>query len=785
MTTSVKDSMGSIIDIKDMHEFFQYNKVTSDYEVLNGNNADSALYILVRSNCKKITVYRIINTHQTNVLVHRKIGSPNRGGYGISYRPQLIRIKGNILYDVNYRSMVDTPYAQGDVYQHTVQTYLDILWKEKYPVRLYFTSRHSNSGLFRNFSDLNVKFSSADFRNKIIQTLKDSLFKYQYQRRDSLLNIQHNLALSKTELSGLNKWLNSSLTEQRIIQEKELKLREQNALKNNTNAVNNSVAGIEKDGIDSLSKKEDSLATKNAPKDSTNTDSTNKFKNIEDEYAYKKRKADSLEQQITKLDSAYIAVKKSYDKAQSSSIKEIGSINTLGQLNTQMDKMHLSDTILPKGYKSLMAVKSFGLGRCMLDYSELTAKNVSITGGQIEYNPKYYYALAVGYIDYDFRNYLLGSITTPKQYLGIGRIGKGFKEGNNIIFSYFTGNRQLYNSATSSANINTNYSLIGISVEGHYHVNKNNLLTLEIAKSSSPYYSTDSTGSTSKKVFSSFSKLDDRTNQAYAIKLESCIPSTKTLIEGSYRYIGSNFQSFSIFTTGSQQNLWYGKVTQALWHNQLNVIASIRSMGYTNPLISQTFSGTTVFKSIQATLRKKKLPIISVGYFPSAQLIQLSNKSYSENMFYTLSMNAAYVYQFQKIQMNSLLSYTRFYNTSSDSGFVYYNTYTLMYAQTAYIDKLTLSANVSVSINADYHLYVDEFSAQYKLFDWLQVGANAKYNLQTKTNINPQYGYGANMSIQLKSLGSIQIMADKGFIPGSNKKLVANDVGRLTYFKIF
>src|SRR5689334_19515779 len=51
-----------------------------------------------------------------------------------SRRVPLLKVTGNILYDVNYRSRIDTPYAENDVYQHTLQTRLDLLYKEQYPL---------------------------------------------------------------------------------------------------------------------------------------------------------------------------------------------------------------------------------------------------------------------------------------------------------------------------------------------------------------------------------------------------------------------------------------------------------------------------------------------------------------------------------------------------------------------------------------------------------------------------------------------------------------------------
>jgi hypothetical protein len=48
-----------------------------------------------------------------------------------------------------------------------------------------------------------------------------------------------------------------------------------------------------------------------------------------------------------------------------------------------------------------------------------------------------------------------------------------------------------------------------------------------------------------------------------------------------------------------------------------------------------------------------------------------------------------------------------------------------------------------------------------------------------------QWGYNANVTVKVPRLGDIQLMADKGYLPGLNKQLVQNNMGRLTYFKIF
>jgi len=64
---------------------------------------------------------------------------------------------------------------------------------------------------------------------------------------------------------------------------------------------------------------------------------------------------------------------------------------------------------------------------------------------------------------------------------------------------------------------------------------------------------------------------------------------------------------------------------------KLDVTASVRKNDFTNPYIDQVFYTNTVFQSIQASLRIKKLPVLSLGYYPSSQLIKLGDEQYLEN----------------------------------------------------------------------------------------------------------------------------------------------------------
>jgi hypothetical protein len=456
-------------------------------------------------------------------------------------------------------------------------------------------------------------------------------------------------------------------------------------------------------------------------------------------------------------------------------------------LKAIMEENHIADTILPKGYKTLMAVRSFGVGRTVVNYSELSAKNISVNGFQAEYNPDAYYALATGSVDYRFRDFIVKGPKQSGQYLTVLRYGRGLKDGNNIIFTWFGGRRQLYNAGTVDTLQNTSVQtpssgLMGFTIEGNYRLTKNINFIAEVAKSSYPVYAKDSSGKNSLPA--QMLEMSNRHNEAYSLKADGFFPRTQTTVRGTFKRLGANFQSFSTFTDGSAQTAWSANVQQLFFKRQLTLMLGANTNDFSNPFIGSQYKSTTVFKSMQATWRRNKWPVVSVGYFPSSQITKLGDGLYRENLFYTLTGNVTHSYKVNQVMMNSVLVYTQFYNRSTDSGFVYFNTKNLLLSQSAFINQLTLQTNASGAFNQDYRLYTVEGRAAYNLNKYVMIGAGVKYNYQTTFNIE-QLGYSAETTFQIPKLGQIQFSAEKGFIPGMNKQLVPNNTGRATYFKTF
>lgn len=692
----------------------------------------------------------------------------------------LLKVKGDILYDVNYRSRIDTPYAENNVYQHYLQTRLDIVYKDRYPVRVYVTTHFSNSLLLRNYTDLNFQFNPNDFKRMIKSRLISEVERRIALGTGELDSLYKKIQDEKSKIASLRQTLLNPDIAQKIVEEREKKIFE----KKRGESINN----IPANGMDGITNKHDNDEfgfAGNKENISKRTQSAEKsMESFETEMENKKKKLDSMTSTLAELEKKYKEIKSVQQYKLKEFSNELEHIKDASALKQKLHQLNLPDSLLPKGYKTLSSIQSFSLGRSTLNYSELSVKNISITGIQVEYSPKNYYAFAAGRVDYRFRDYIISSRVHSNQYVVLGRIGKLTKNGNRIAFTYYTGRRQLFNaSVTSQPNAKIpEYNLAGMTLEGTFKPSRNILLVGEVAKSTVPYYSLDS--NKRKNWMNSVTKFNDRSNEAYSLQLVSFFPKTHTRVNASVRYIGANFQSFSTFTTGASQLRWISKLEQEFFKRQLTVVSSVQQNDYNNPFVTTSYKSSSLLTSFQVNVRIKKWPYISVGYYPSYQLIKAGDSHYIENRYYTIMGSMAYYYTIQNTHFSSYAMYSRFYNSMSDSGFVYFNSKNYFFNQNISFGKFSTALNVSLSYGTDYNIYTLENSSQITVNKILTIGGGVKkirYSLLNKD----QWGYNGSMTLRIPKLGDIQFRMDKGFIPGVNRQLVEDKVGRLTYYKIF
>lgn len=424
-----------------------------------------------------------------------------------------------------------------------------------------------------------------------------------------------------------------------------------------------------------------------------------------------------------------------------------------------------------------MAIKSFAIGRSMVDYSELTAKNISVTGINAVYESKLYVAVTAGTVDYRYRDFIVRNVRRVPQHLLLARAGIGKAEHSHLIVTVFQGRKQ--SSFFDNSNHPLTNKVLGVSLEGAYRLDKNNFLLAEVAKSTYPGHGPTQNvpDPASKKT-----ALNDRSNEAYNVQLFSYIPFTGTRLYGQYKKLGVNFQSFNIYNYSSNFSAWQVRAEQYLFKRALQVNASVKTNEYNSPYTIFNYKSNTIFTTAQLTLRLKKWPVITAAYMPASQLYKSDNEII-ETRFHTLMASVSYMYKIRSVYMHSSVMYNRFFNDKDLQGFIYYNSTNWLFNHSIIANRITINSAASISYNTTYRLTTLDEGFNYQLKSWLRAGAGLKWN-QLNKSIN-KIGYYGNLQVRLKKLGMIDLSFERGFLPGFNNDLMPNNTGRIIYFKNF
>ncbi len=420
---------------------------------------------------------------------------------------KIFSIHGNVLYNVNYRSYIDTPFSENDIIQHSIQTRMNVVFKEKYPLTLYLTSRRSNSSYFSNATDVSIQFRQNEmlenikrkmrtdvetvltdkslsltpaqiyqFENGIKGDVGKSIFSEAQEVSGSLLEERRKAIKEKTRklyekykaqmdsLLVLQKFTHRLPGAQEIVEEKERKLR--NEKNGNADSIKNKLLSSGNGLINEVG---------------------NNINNANEYLDNKKHKADSLKIEIAKTEKEFKSFQKKIKDSIQDLRKQIGAITNREGLVSYLQKTEQSSNSLSGIQKALLSIKQIGIGRTWIDYSELTVKNISLNGFNVEANPgKIYLATAAGKVNYRFRDYIVkGNYAGSNQSVGLVRLGFGRKEGNNVIVTYYSGKKALLNQ-TSSADSGAVQNISGISIETRGSLDANNYLVAEYARSTTP-----------------------------------------------------------------------------------------------------------------------------------------------------------------------------------------------------------------------------------------------------------------------------------------------------------
>lgn len=650
---------------------------------------------------------------------------------------------GTVAYHLFYRANIDTPYAEKDIIQHTLTGAFNFTIANSFPVKLSVLGRKSNSFYFRDIYDARVEFDQSRFRSNIIDGFRQQLLNAIYNYRDPLSEKLYLLKLS--QLDDLTKQIENPFTLQKLIEMNEV--------------VRIPALTYELSLPDSIARRQSDSIRAAA-------------KQFLEMYMQKKQELEKLRAVVDSLK------EKRYETAlQLRRLKNAingqqnwASLKQLRGMVTETTNEHLS---IPKKYQWLLGIRSMGLGRNQLNYSDLTTKNLSVNGFNFEYNSWYYIAVTAGLVDYRFRDFALKPLKRSPQYLYMLRMGVGQLEKNYFIVSLLRGRKQLYhvyNEGIRPVDITT------MSVEMKWQLNRNSWMVAEAAQSSSP------NPRLSQTSHDKFWDLSNHTNKAVSARIYWFIPQTGSRIEAAWKVLGANYQSFSSFQSNSANTMWFVKADQSFFRRQLRITASLRSNEFSDPYIMQAYKSNTVFKSFQAVFRKRNWPMMSVGYMPASQLVKIDNQII-ENRFQTLNASLSHTYKIGFMRTTSTVVFNRFYNTAVDTGFAYFNAANFILSQNFYFPRFSAGLSIMNTSNSTYKLNVLDGNIQFPMANGISLASGVKLN--NLNNSIVKMGYYGSAQVRLFKTNFLLASYEKGYLTGTGKNLVRNDFLTLSFSKNF
>jgi hypothetical protein len=224
------------------------------------------------------------------------------------------------------------------------------------------------------------------------------------------------------------------------------------------------------------------------------------------------------------------------------------------------------------------------------------------------------------------------------------------------------------------------------------------------------------------------------------------------------------------------------KADQPFFKRRLRIAASIRSNEFSNPFIVQQYKANSIFKSLTATLRLRKWPVITAGYQPMSQYTVIDQQTI-ENTFQTINVSAYHTYRISQLTTATTVMYNRFFNSGSDTGFIYYNSNNTYCMQQFFFSRFTAGIGASFTQNPSYKYIVLDENVQWHIGSRGSLGFGVKIN-----NLNQVFtklgGY-VNANIRINKKDMIYISYEKGYLPGWNKGLIRSEFASVQFTKMF
>jgi hypothetical protein len=130
-----------------------------------------------------------------------------------------------------------------------------------------------------------------------------------------------------------------------------------------------------------------------------------------------------------------------------------------------------------------------------------------------------------------------------------------------------------------------------------------------------------------------------------------------------------------------------------------------------------------------------------------------------------------------------MLVVNKFFNTSVDTGFIYFNATNIYCTQQFLFPLFTAGMGASYSSNGQYKLTVLDESLNLYVWKKNAIGFGVKLNNFNKES--PVLGQYINTNIRLSKRNVLYMSYEKGYLPGINKQLIRNDMANIQLSRYF
>ena len=745
---------------KDLRQHDSLEAASSFISVSNQGYFPDSMNWSSQNRCKNFSV----STYYKKVLVNAVVENI------IELRKPLLSVHGSVQYDFLYKSYIDTPFAQQDFQQHTVRTSLTITVKDKLPLVVNLSNSKSNSPYFINPFHFNLHYDQNAYLNK---TKKD-LLKMVGDKHLNMPEIKDAENAVRNELEKYNT-LKNELTQpdffQRLVEERE-KAYLKKFQKNVTKPVDSLTDAVLFDAFNSQGlfkfKRADSSQLSLPSVDSSFLNSI----------AAKKEQLDSLQERVSTLQKRVDSLKSKAAGGLTRFKQKVYKAKHPGDLQQIILDQGMADKKPGSLEKVLANIKTVNIGRSMINYSELTAWNVSLTGLNIEYSSNLYTALAVGKIDYGFRDIFGRNTNRKSQNLLLGRIGTNERANKSVVLTAFTGTKNNYNSIFSDT-VSNRINVVGYSVLATIRKDEQTQFSAEFAKTTKPL----SGQFIQNNGLKSLTSFKDKTNLGINLKAQTANTATRTKLSGMYRSSGRDFQSFSLYTYNTDQTAWLLKWDQSFIKDKITLTGMMRKNDFTNPFTERTFKTSTVFKSAQVNIRFPKWPVLSAGLYPGTQLYIINRERVRENAYYIVNGSVIHNYSRGDVNMSSSFIYNQYTSQGTDTGFISYEGVNYILGQTFTINRLQLQTQYIKNKQDLIEFFTLDGTTDYAISNRLKAGAGLKYN---RVSDGKTYMGGTGYLLaEVGKLGSFQFLYERSYLPTIQQTLFPIESGRVSWFKYF